>query len=78
MKNIYAVIMRKYGLKETHSYIFGVTTKKYQAYKMAEQEEKSRGGKYSSEIIELELNKTIDEYEKVIKSCVRPEWYENK
>ena len=68
MKNeeIYVVTMYRWGEKSKHSYLLGVYTKKHKAKKMAEEEEKTRGGKYEAEIIITELDSTKIKYLKEV------------
>ena len=57
MKNkVYTVHAFRWGDREKHSYILGIYTKKSMAIESAEYEENWRGGKYSCEIREWEMD----------------------
>lgn len=49
----YVLTMYRWGNREKHSYVLGVFTKKTKAFKVKEQEEEDRGGKYVGEVVEF-------------------------
>lgn len=52
----YVVTMYRYANKEAHSYLLGVFTDKDKAIEAGESHAIYRGGKYESEILEIDLN----------------------
>lgn len=58
-KEVYVVTMYRWANRENHSYVLGVWNKKFQAMKAATEEEQRRGGKYTAEIIEANLDVAI-------------------
>ncbi|MFW6219835.1 MAG: hypothetical protein ACOCZ5_01345 [bacterium] len=56
---VYVVIMYRWGDREKHSYLLGVYDNEDVAIKEGVKETAYRGGKYESEIYEIELNKPI-------------------
>ena len=53
---VYIVFARRFGSYETHSYVVGVFDNIDLANKHADEEEDYRGGKYSCEIVNCDLN----------------------
>ena len=66
--------MYRWGDREKHSYLVGVFNSKDKAFKEGEKETIYRGGKYDSEIYEIELNKP--ETRKTIKKA--DDYWESK
>lgn len=57
---VYTVHAYRFGDREKHSYIVGVYSSAKKALKEAELEECYRAGKYICEVIEWEVDSTID------------------
>lgn len=55
-QTVYTVTAYRFGNREKHSYVVGVYSKKHAALKAAETEKEWRGGKYSCEVLEMELD----------------------
>lgn len=53
---VYVVTMHRWGDSESHNYVQGVFTKKFQAEKAGKAENLYRGGKYEYKISECTLN----------------------
>ena len=58
---VYTAHAYRFGDREKHSYIVGVYSLPEKALKEAELEEFNREGKYTCEVIELEIDSRIDE-----------------
>lgn len=63
---IYVVLARRWGDRERHSYLVGVTLSELEADLFALAEEDSRGGKYSCEILRADLKSSAIE---VVREC---------
>jgi hypothetical protein len=53
----YVVIAYKWGCRDEHSYLVGCYCKKAKAIKIADEEVKERGGKYTCDVEEVEMDK---------------------
>lgn len=67
--NVYAVLARRYGSQESHSYVVGVFSAEDKAIKAAEREESYRGGKYDCEVIRTPLDHPADNPYDVVRKC---------
>jgi hypothetical protein len=57
---VYVVTAYRWGDKELHSYVVGVSRDERKAIAMAKSEESYRGGKYYCEVLEWELDEELD------------------
>lgn len=57
---VYTVTAYRWGNRDKHSYIVGVYSSAYLAIKAATSEDDFRGGKYSCEVLEWEINQDIN------------------
>lgn len=55
-KKIYVVTAYKFGCRDSHSYVVGCYNKKHKANKISDEEVLDRGGKYTCEVLEIEMD----------------------
>lgn len=68
---VYVVNMLRWGSRENHSYTLSVHSNVQKAYEAGEREAIERDGKYDYEIIEIILDKEL-ENQKYLKSMIGP------
>lgn len=56
MKEVYTVVMYRYGTLDAHNYLLGVFDKKQAAINAGEEERKNRGNKYLPNVTKCGLN----------------------
>lgn len=55
-EKFYVVTMYRWGDRENHSYVIGIFNEKHIAIKTGKKEQEYRGGKYSPEVLEFDIN----------------------
>ena len=70
----FIVTAYRWGDKERHSYVVGMTNTKALAVQYAEDEEDFRGGKYRCEVIEIPLNEVMEDRHIIVRSITKDEY----